>query len=68
MWFPTIIFWVLFLAGLFLILIALLDKDSETSTTISASGETAMSILQKRYARGEIDDNTFKRMKSELGG
>lgn len=68
MWFPTIIFWVLFLAGLFLILIALLDKDSETSTTISASGETAMSILQKRYARGEIDDNTFKRMKNELGG
>ena len=68
MWFLTIIFWVLFLAGLFLILIALLDKDSDTSTAINASGESAMSILQKRYARGEIDDDTFKRMKSELGG
>lgn len=68
MWFFTIIFWVLFLAGLFLILTALLEKKDGSISNQHIPADSALAILQKRYASGEINDETFKRMKSELEG
>lgn len=66
MWFLTILFWVIFLAGIFLILMALLDNKKGSETPGGTVSESALQILQKRFARGEIDEPTFKRMKSEI--
>lgn len=68
MWFLTIFFWVLFLAGIFLILIALLENKRGPSNGADVSNETAMQILRKRFASGEIDEPTFNRMKNEIEG
>lgn len=68
MWFLTIFFWVLFLAGIFLILIALLENKRGPSNVADTSNETAMQILKKRFASGEIDEPTFNRMKNEIEG
>jgi putative membrane protein len=32
----------------------------------SASSESPEEILRRRYARGELDDETFRRMRDEL--
>jgi putative membrane protein len=66
MWLLTILFWVIFLAGVYLVLRGLLDKKSGPGSTSHPIDESALSILQKRFARGDIDEETFKRMKQGL--
>ncbi len=66
MWLLTILFWVIFLAGVYLVLRGLLDKKGGTGSMSHPVDESAMAILQKRFARGEIDEETFKRMKKDL--
>ncbi len=34
----------------------------------SPAGDRALEMLKERYARGEIDRETFERMKRDLGG
>jgi len=58
MWVFILLFWVLVVTGLVL-LVKLLHKKN--------SNESALDILKKRYARGEIDQETFNRMKKEVG-
>ena len=36
------------------------------ASTPSARSESAEEILRRRYARGELDDETFRRMRDEL--
>lgn len=63
----SIIFWLIFLAGIFLVLRALLDRKSGPDTLPPPPpAETALGILEKRFAKGEIDEDTFKRMKKDL--
>lgn len=66
MWLLTILFWVIFLAGVYLVLRGLLDKKSGPGSTSHSIDESAFSILQKRFARGDIDEETFQRMKKDL--
>lgn len=56
------IFWLLLIiGGLYLIVRALKGKES-----ISAKQESALDILRKRYAAGEISDEEFERKKDQL--
>lgn len=54
----TLLFWVLLIAGVML-LVKWLRKQN--------TNESALEILKKRYAHGEIDKETFDRMKKEVG-
>lgn len=58
MWIFTLLFWALLIAGVML-LVKWLRKQN--------TNESALEILKKRYARGEIDKETFDRMKKEVG-
>jgi len=57
MWIFSLLFWVLVIVAMFL-LVKWLQKQN--------TNETALEILKKRYARGEIDKETFERMKKEI--
>jgi len=66
MWFLTILFWVIFLAGVYLVLRGFLDRKDSSHPMSHPTDEPALEILRKRFARGEIDEDTFKRMKKDL--
>jgi len=65
MWFFSILFWILIIAGVVLVVRWLVDRGSQASAPPT---ESALEILKKRYARGEIDRETFERMKRDIGG
>ena len=59
------IFWIGIIAAAIWLLGNLFPKNNTTDTT-NGDGETAVSILQKRYARGEINKEQFEQMRHEL--
>ena len=61
MWFFSILFWILVIAGMVFITKWFLERNEENR-------ESALDILNKRYAKGEIDRETFERMKKDIAG
>ena len=60
-WVFMIFFWVLVVLGIFyLIRIVMTDTKKE------AGGDTALDILKKRYAKGEITKEEFEKIKNDL--
>lgn len=59
-----VFFWLL-VFGLIVTLIWFLIRKGSDSTT-GSSGESSLEILKKRYARGEIDEEQYRRMKKEI--
>ena len=57
------IFWLITILIVVLIIKALMGTDN---STLISSSESPLKILEKRYARGEIDKNEFEDMKKEL--
>jgi putative membrane protein len=57
------IFWILIIFT-----IAMLFKAGISDSNSSEHRETPLEILEKRYARGEIDEEEFQRRKRELTG
>jgi putative membrane protein len=59
-----------FWGALIVLLVRLVRRPSgQLTTTVGpATSEEPLAILRRRYAAGEIDDPTYQRMKSELGG
>lgn len=65
------ILWMLFGLALVVLIVVLiwrlLDGGSQDGTRHEGARETPLEILEKRYARGEIDRDAFERMKRDLG-
>ncbi len=61
MWIFGLIFWILVLIGL-----ALLIKYLLQSTGARKTEESALEILKKRYAKGEINKEEFEEKKKDL--
>ena len=55
------IFWILIIFA-----IAMLFKAGVSDSNSGGHRETPLEILEKRYARGEIDEEEFQRRKKEL--
>jgi len=64
MWFFSILFWVVIIAGVVFIVKWMMGRDKE----ISPFNESPLEILKKRYAKGEIDQKTFEQMKKDIKG
>ncbi len=61
-WIFMIIFWGLLIVGLIFLVRYLMG-----ATKASKTEESALDILKKRYARGEIDKEEFEQKKRDLG-
>lgn len=62
MWLLSLLFWILVIAGAVLVVRWVAGRDRPPPA------ESAVDILEKRYARGEIDRETFERMRRDIEG
>ena len=65
MWFFHFLFWVLILIGI-VPLIVWIVRQQGGGATGRREDETALDILKKRYARGEISSEEFEKMKKHI--
>jgi putative membrane protein len=65
MWFFSILFWVLIIAGVVFITRWFLERGRNKEGS-GVNGDSALAILEKRYAKGEIDRETFEQMKKDI--
>ena len=64
MWLLPILFWILIIAGVVLIVRWLTVRDGQGKVS---PAESPLYILKTRYAKGEIDKETFETMKRDIG-
>ena len=61
------VFWALMLAGIFFLAWFLVDRGRAAGAHVSMTAhETALDILQKRFARGEITAEQYQQRRAEL--
>lgn len=60
----NIIFWILFIIGAIVLISWVLNKTK--GTWLKSEEESALDILKKRYARGEINKEEFEEKKRDL--
>lgn len=60
-----VLFWIALIGGIIWLIVYLARRSGSTAGTPAA--ETALDILNKRYARGEITREDYERMKREVG-
>lgn len=58
-----LLFWVLIIVGIVMVVRWLVDQGARKS---QQTDESALEILEKRYARGELDKEKFEAMKRDL--
>ncbi|MBP1763685.1 MAG: hypothetical protein H6Q65_743 [Firmicutes bacterium] len=58
-----LLFWVVLILGVFYLVRMLI---AQAKPSASKTEDTALEILQKRYARGEISHEEFEKMKKNL--
>lgn len=58
--------YLLFWAAVLIIVVRIFKKYFVRNGRLKVGGDTAMDILRERYAKGEIDEETFRKMKAEL--
>lgn len=56
--------WIFWLLGI--VIVVMLIKAASGNSRSNEQRETPLEILEKRYARGEIDEEEFRRRKNEL--
>ncbi len=62
-WLMMLLFWILIIVGIVLVVRWFMDQGKLKG---SSREETALDILKKRYARGEIDKEQFETLKRDL--
>ena len=62
----SMLFWFALLGALIWALVRWVTRSGVSAGT--PGSPSALEILQQRYARGEIDDGTFERMRQHLSG
>lgn len=58
---PKILFWIAIIAVIFYLV-----KNNKYSHPTGGQGNVPLDILKERYARGEISDEDYERMKTKL--
>ena len=59
--------WILIIIGFIMLIKALMSGGkNQTGAPPAPTGETAEEVLKKRYARGEISEEEFKRMRVNI--
>lgn len=66
MFFGGTVMWVLWILAIVVIVVILKSAISSGSAGTATKGDSPLEILQKRYARGEIDEEEFNRRRKEL--
>jgi putative membrane protein len=66
-WWGMMIFWILVIIGI-IFLVKWLVEQGRTDKKTSGGEESALDILKRRYARGEIDKDEFEQKKRDLSG
>ncbi|MBI5029295.1 MAG: SHOCT domain-containing protein [Chloroflexi bacterium] len=61
-----LVFWVLIIGGA-VWLVVTLARNNQGATATTASGQSSLTILQARYAKGEISKEQFDAIKRDLG-
>jgi len=59
-----IAFWILVILGIGILVMALMNRKGEGAA--SQEKETALDMLKKRYARGEINKEEFEEKRKDL--
>lgn len=62
MWFFSLLFWILIIAGAVFIVRWLTERTRDVSPPV----ESALDVLKKRYASGDIDQHTFEQIKRDI--
>jgi putative membrane protein len=62
--------WGIIVMGVLIVAVALLiaRSDSDGRPQVASGNESALDILERRYAQGEIDHDEFKQRKRDLQG
>ncbi|RJQ54932.1 MAG: SHOCT domain-containing protein [Actinobacteria bacterium] len=62
------LFWLLLIAGLIVLVVALLRRPHLTAGTVGAGVHhgQALDVVRERYARGEIDRDEYERLSKDL--
>ena len=63
MWLMSGLFWILIIAGTVLVVRWLAGRNNQGK---SFTTESPLDVLKKRYAKGEIDAETFEQMKRDI--
>ncbi|MBI2469412.1 MAG: SHOCT domain-containing protein [Candidatus Rokubacteria bacterium] len=61
----VLVFWALLIAGVVLV-VKWLVESGRAGGALTSGGDSALDILKKRYARGEIDREEFEAKKRDL--
>ncbi|VAV97665.1 hypothetical protein MNBD_ALPHA02-1749 [hydrothermal vent metagenome] len=64
MHFFGMLFWILIIAGVVLFVRWIIGSTQGNSQNVSQ--DSPLAILKRRYANGEVDQETYERMKKEL--
>lgn len=65
MWYGWI-FWVVIIGLIIWAVVTIVNRSSTDGTTREPGGESAMDVLKKRYASGEISKEEFEEKKQDL--
>ena len=60
------VFWILFLGLIIWAVVALVRGQSESRSSDSSKADSALEVLKKRYARGDINKKEYDEKKKDL--